>query len=357
MASPSPAAPAASIPTARPDDPNDDTTEGGGIFTLGVDGLTIAHCNITRNTADQAAGLLIFDAADLHVSHTTIHANTAQDYGGGLYALDCNDVFLENCLVAGNRAGFAAGLYIVGNPRLYMDFCTLSDNIAAADGGLALQDSHAAVENTILYHNVPTQIDTHGDSSAVLAYCDIEGSYPVGPDTYAGLGNLHDDPCFVKRGNWHDPATPSEPDDDDWVSGNYRLQSQAMTRESVPLGGDINLDGYVDLDDFADLANAWLAEGSALGADVSGNGVVDTIDLAMFAGDFLAGDGSGAWSSDLATSPCIDAGNPGCDASGEDHDVELCTGQNVRVNMGCYGNTSEAGPCADGLGGFGGPQQ
>jgi len=44
-----------------------------------------------------------------------------------------------------------------------------------------------------------------------------------------------------------------------------------------------------------------------------------------------------SWVNDLVTSPCIDAGNPGCPLGDELNDTN-----NVRINMGAYGGTSEA---------------
>jgi hypothetical protein len=46
---------------------------------------------------------------------------------------------------------------------------------------------------------------------------------------------------------------------------------------------------------------------------------------------------SQSWVVDAVTSPCIDAGNPGCPLDDEPSDVN-----NVRINMGAYGGTAEA---------------
>jgi hypothetical protein len=43
------------------------------------------------------------------------------------------------------------------------------------------------------------------------------------------------------------------------------------------------------------------------------------------------------WVPDDVTSPCIDAGNPGCPLGDEPNDVN-----NIRINMGAYGGTAEA---------------
>ena len=46
---------------------------------------------------------------------------------------------------------------------------------------------------------------------------------------------------------------------------------------------------------------------------------------------------SQAWVQDAVSSPCIDAGNPGCPLGDEPEDAN-----NVRINMGAYGGTAEA---------------
>jgi hypothetical protein len=46
---------------------------------------------------------------------------------------------------------------------------------------------------------------------------------------------------------------------------------------------------------------------------------------------------SESWVTDGVTSPCIDAGNPGCPLGDEPVDVN-----NVRINMGAYGGTDKA---------------
>ncbi|MBN2133470.1 MAG: hypothetical protein JW741_28480, partial [Sedimentisphaerales bacterium] len=50
---------------------------------------------------------------------------------------------------------------------------------------------------------------------------------------------------------------------------------------------------------------------------------------------------SGAWVSDAATSPCIDAGDPAADLLAELRTMEGLAA-NQRINMGAYGGTVEA---------------
>jgi len=99
-----------------------------------------------------------------------------------------------------------------------------------------------------------------------------------------GLGNMAVDPVFVEAGRWDDNGTEGDPNDDYWVDGDYQLQSQVEYWNEV----------------------------------------------------------TGSMQTDPNTSPCIDAGNPGWPAEGEDSDEELYPGENVRVNMGHLGNTERA---------------
>ena len=96
---------------------------------------------------------------------------------------------------------------------------------------------------------------------------------------WPGLGNIDADPCFVLPGYWDPNGTPEDANDDFWVDGDYHLKSQA---------------------------GRWDAN-------------------------------SESWVKDDVTSPCIDAGNPGCPLRDEPNDSN-----NVRINMGAYGGTAEA---------------
>ncbi|UCC23292.1 MAG: right-handed parallel beta-helix repeat-containing protein [Planctomycetota bacterium] len=91
---------------------------------------------------------------------------------------------------------------------------------------------------------------------------------------YAGLGNIDADPCFVLEGYW-------EYNEPNWFfsEGDYHLQSGAGRWDS----------------------------------------------------------NTNSWVTDVNTSVCIDAGNPGCSLGDEPSD-----GNNVRINMGAYGGTSTA---------------
>jgi hypothetical protein len=134
------------------------------------------------------------------------------------------------------------------------------------------------VTNCVLWGNS----DSGGtDESAQISgvsqgvnYCCIQGL----TGGFGGTGNIGDDPCFIEPGHWEDPNTPTMPWDDIWINGDYHLKSQAGRWEPS----------------------------------------------------------SESWVMDDVTSPCIDAGNPGCPLG----DEPVRNGN--RRNMGAFGGTAEA---------------
>jgi hypothetical protein len=96
------------------------------------------------------------------------------------------------------------------------------------------------------------------------------------------------DACFVDLGFWDANGAPEDATDDFWVQGDYHLRSEGWR---------------------------WDRQ-------------------------------SEQWTWDDVTSRCIDAGNPGSELAGEaltlDVDPLNRCGQNLRINMGAYGGTSQA---------------
>ena len=95
---------------------------------------------------------------------------------------------------------------------------------------------------------------------------------------YLGQGNIDADPCFADPGYWDANGTPEDANDDFWVGGDYHLKSQA---------------------------GRWDPN-------------------------------TQSWVQDNVNSPCIDAGDPNSDWTGE------LWPHGKRINMGAYGGTPEA---------------
>lgn len=264
---------------------------GGGLHSC--DGA-ITNCTIISNAGAYTGGL---DWCRGPISNCVISGNSATVYGGG--GMGWCHTTITNCIIAGNYAAqWGAGIY---DSHAVINNCVIFGNISDGSGGgicFRASDVQMKVENSIIWNNeavVGNQIAIIGSASEIyLNYCDIKGGTLAVHD-YAGLalhwgiGNIDVDPCFVTSGYWDPNDTPADHGDDFWVDGDYHLKSEGWRWQS------------------------------------------DTKE----------------WTRDNVTSRCIDAGNPGMPLDDEprtlDVDPLLRFGKNIRIDMGAYGGTAEAG--------------
>jgi len=232
---------------------------------------------------------------------------------GGTYGIYCSTASptIANCTITGGRSA-GIKLWNQSNPKIIN--CIIAGNngagveMFALDTGRVVKYNYATITNCTIVGNkqqgvwgdIPTIANSiicyNGDLCddvqiqsfyAVVIYSDVQGGWP-------GVGNIDMDPCFVSPGYWasvDDPNVAVEPNDANavWIEGDYHLRSQGWR---------------------------WHTQRKA-------------------------------WTWDDVTSPCIDAGNPGSAIQDEpmvlaiDPDSEW--GQNVRIDMGAYGGTVQAG--------------
>ncbi len=261
---------------------------GGGIYNYWSDGLLLVGCTFTVNSADDSGGGVYNESSSPTVTACTFKTNRAESYGGGIYNYDSSSPTLTNCAFVGNSASgsFASGGAILnywycsptvtncifsGNwaaygggvyNEYYCDVnifdCTISGNSAGYGGGIYNYESNPILKNCIAWGNTD---DGGSDESAqiyvlasapVVAYSCIQGL-----DTYAGSGNIGDNPLFVRNpdagddGWGDDPCTPGvdEGDNDDF--GDLRLavpvspcvdsgNDAALPPDTADLDGDGN---------------------------------------------------------------------------------------------------------------------
>jgi len=185
---------------------------------------------------------------------------------------------IANCLIVGNRATDQGGAAVhCTDSKAVIVNCTIADNYAGQDGAaLRLENSPVLVTNSILWSDTPGQILGSGARSPSIRYSCVAGGWP-------GPGNIDADPKFASAGQWvnrDDPRVVVMPDDPNavWGMGDHHLQSQA---------------------------GRWDAKART-------------------------------WAQDAATSPCIDAGDPGSPIG---HEPPPNGGI---INMGAFGGTAEA---------------
>ena len=197
--------------------------------------------------------------------------------GSQTAALRCNyaTVELAHCVLACNRTPDENGSIVrLINSHVDLVNCTFANNAAAT--GIASENSEVFVRNSILTgeHDNPIQTLSGGDPN--VNFSTVAGGYP-------GNGNLTDDPLFAMNGLWALDGDPNQPADPfnalaQCLAGDHHLQSTTGRWDPT----------------------------------------------------------RGTWVTDAASSPAIDAGDPGDTVGGE-------TAPNgSRRNQGAYGGTDQA---------------
>lgn len=262
---------------------------GGGLHAS--DGA-ITNCIISGNSGEYTGGL---DWCNGPISNCIISGNSATIYGGG--GLGWCHTTISNCIITGNFAARWGGGILDSSATIRN--CVIVGNLSGdIGGGVAFRGNVQNMEiiNSIIWSNEATlgaQIAFANESEMTINYCDIAGGKQAvhghtGSTLDWGIGNIDDEPYFVDPGYWDLNDTPDDTNDDFWVDGDYHLQSEGWRWDSLRLRWDYN--------------------------DV--------------------------------TSRCIDAGNPGSALANElltvPEDPANLRGENIRINMGAHGGTTEA---------------
>jgi len=284
---------------------------GGGILVWGCgDEPVISDCIIRGNRAWQGAGICESScggggSVHLRISRCVIAGNQAEGDGGGI---SCNPWtgIIEGCIITGNAARWGGGIHSYSF-ELELRSCTFSGNIAKDPGGGAYQGRAATLRDSILWGDVPKEIDT-GSNPPEVVYCDVEGGWP-------GEGNINADPCFAEAGYWDPNQTPDDANDDFWVDGDYHLKSQAgrwnpnggqwtidevtsscidagdpmspIGYEQFPNGGIINMGAHGGT---AEASKSYFGKRACeviVAGDVNGDCRVDYLDAALMFGNWL----------------------------------------------------------------------
>ncbi len=255
---------------------------GGGIYIAGSS-PTVKNCAFRDNTASDDGGAMCNVQSSAMIANCTFSGNIAGDDGGAMYNEQCNATVI-NCTFTGNEAGDVGG-------------------------GICSVDSNMTVANCILWYDYPDEVnDVNG--VIVVTHSDVEGGtgqswfgqgcIDAMPSLWASKGDLSLlpwSPCI--DGGSNDAADGNGTD----IAGLSRLvDGDCNGTAIVDMGahefrhaymGDLDLNCYVDLVDFAVLALAWLSEPlsenwkSDCDISVPADGIIDIDDLEILTGNWL----------------------------------------------------------------------
>jgi hypothetical protein len=250
---------------------------------------------------------------------------THAGHGGGMYNRGGNPtltncIFTLNSAIGGEYTAYAGGmLNRQGNPRLTnCIFCGNSTNDYC--GGIYNSDGKPMLTNCILWDNSDidgvgefAQICTSGVGGPFINYSCIQGL-----DTFAGQGNIGEDPCFADSSNddYHlkSMAGRWDPTSESWIKDEVSSPcvdtgdpNSDLRGELWPHGKRINMGAYggtpqasmslLDVGNIADLNNddsadyvdvmlftdKWLCHNFLLSEDLNRDGLVNFIDFSIFA--------------------------------------------------------------------------
>jgi len=215
--------------------------------------VPISDCIFTSNLAAIGYGgaidIFLGSGSDIEmeINDCVFAGNTAQFGGGGIVAINDGgnlSLSIKNSLFQGNSVEenyFNGGSLETMYTSLQLNNCTFVGSRSQAGGVIKLRNTPNAsgeisttISNCIIRNNITlpdSQIQYDFDPSEFplnIYYCNIEGGSPV-----AGTGNIDVDPLFADPGSWDQNGTPTDPNDDIWISGDHHLQSQAGRYDST----------------------------------------------------------------------------------------------------------------------------
>ena len=185
-------------------------------------------CVFERNYAG-AVGGAVYNGwlSRVSLNRCIINNNLAQRQGGGLYCDIEGEIDLSNCLISANST---SELSSAEGGAIYSDIgdvqannCTFVANWAVNGSALACYSAEESFQSNIRFDNCilwneANEISMDDKSDVTVAYSNVRGGWP-------GQGNINADPCFVQEGYWDSAGTPSDPCDDVWTDGDYRLSA------------------------------------------------------------------------------------------------------------------------------------
>ncbi len=187
---------------------------GGGILCQWNTATLIENNIISGNSCDIQGGAIFYYYSGLDIRNNIMTNNSAADGGGALYSMEGGGYTINGNVICQNSTeGMGAGI-VWQHASTPIDKNTIVHNIASIEGGgiSLITNSDPPISNSILYSNVPEQINAAPASDPTVSYCDVQDGWP-------GIGNINADPLFVDpllhdyRLQWGSPCIDSgDPD-------------------------------------------------------------------------------------------------------------------------------------------------
>ena len=274
---------------------------GGGIQNLVSSSPTIKNCIFINNIAtynpwgvgSSGGGISHYSTSDITIINCAFIANSATLTGGAINIRSSGQVTLEGCTFIGNNGGDVLGTSYTSN---YGDY-VLKNSIYWYNNGwwnTACIVNHSNVEDcggSGADWVFSSGSDGGGNIDSPPLFVDFDGLDNILGTKDDNLRLRYDSPC-IDAGN--NSLINSETDLDKRVrilDGNCDGLSivDMGAYEYKPLGGDVNNDCVVDINDLIDMSEVFLEKNCSPcnGADLNFDGDVTLIDYSILGLDWL----------------------------------------------------------------------
>jgi hypothetical protein len=217
---------------------------GGGMNNT-LSSPTLAKCLFSGNSAaSRGGGMNNNTDSSPEVINCTFRGNSAGTDGGGMADIASSSPTLVNCTFWGNSAGSGGGGLYNGGSSPVLTNCTFWGNSASNGGGIYnLNAGSPTLTNVILWGDtaggLPNEI-YDVDSSPVVTYSNVQGSYP-------GTGNIDARPLFVDPDHGDLHLHPCSPCIDAGTNAASFLPSSDFELDPRIVDGDGNGSAIVDM--------------------------------------------------------------------------------------------------------------
>jgi len=287
-------------------------TKMGGCIYNQHSSLIITNCifenNLAGNLEGRGGGGMLNEDSSITMIDCAFSNNSTLYKGGAMQNENCILVFI-NCVFSDNSAKYNGGAMTNGNSTLSLINCTFKNNMGGEDfgGGMYNRNCHLSFDNCTFYGNT-----VNGPSAGGGGICNIA-------ETNAVLNT-----CTFTSNSAAEGSAISN------YSSNL-VMTNCILWSNEP--NEIFSSDIIDVT-YSNISGGWEGEG---------NIDVDPLFADPNNGDYHLKSEMGRWDpnseswiKDDVTSPCIDAGDPNSDFSGETWT------HGGRINMGAYGGTRQA---------------
>jgi PKD repeat protein len=159
--------------------------DGGGMLSDHNSNPSLTNVTFDNNIASRGGGMSNYRSSPLLNKVTFV--NNHADAGGGMYNYEGNPS-LTNVTFSTNTAHYGGGLMNATGSGPILTNVTCTDNSADFSGGALFNDaSSSSIINTILWGNLPNEIEKTNGGTAAITYSVVQGGY-------SGTGNIIADP-------------------------------------------------------------------------------------------------------------------------------------------------------------------